>query len=485
MRYRSPFSLLYLNGYRPDPGSWDEAWILRIQKDLLLELEHHGGGMLQIEKEGWTKDDILKLTDALRPSEERMYHQWISADPALLRLLERGQVSDKGPLYNPALADHPAFESFQSFVSPYLAESIGRALSQAFAQYNFSGVRRLLEATALLTTAHVEEVQARLAGLLEDLAHALRRVEMGEEAFDRERFGRFVTPDFITLLNGLPESQAALREWLSVGLVNVLAKKVAGFAFSRKAYKCLLEMQCPPHVRQVLLSNYRSFRWLPVKLLAMWMSLCLIVYSLIMLGDIDSYPSSAVGTDTYRSYRNHLRTLVQKQMTPSGADSMRYILLTNPQVNNDHTLWHHAVPGTHLSDYRAAGAQPLTMVNRSPYDAVLFVMSDSALYNGFLARGDSLQVPIQAGDRLAFYVGNSWVPPGSMKRGVYPWTDVKALYGIFTSVDSTTLLLLDKIYCLSAAGAHTMPACIRLTTGDSGLLLDPGQVLEEISEKSP
>jgi hypothetical protein len=492
MQYRSPFSILYLTGNFPD--SWDDAGLLRVQKQLLLELEHHGGGTLSIGEEVWTKDDILKLIDALRSPEERVFHQWIADNPALCLLLERGQVPLDGPVYNPLLADHPAFASFQTFVSPYLVESVSRGMHQAFVQYEFARVQRLLDVAMALAPKPAEELLARLVQWLENLAQTLERVDAGEEAFDREQL-QYITPDFIALLNALPERHAPLRKWLSVGLTNVLAKNSPGTKFSRIGYKCLLELHCAPAVRRVVLSNYRRFTWARHvftlgKILAMVLALGLMLHGLINLAlpapprrqTVQVVPAVY---DTYQSYRNYLRAIVQKQLTPAGADSMRYILLTDPQVNNNHTLWHHAVPGTHLSNYKPAVAQTLTIVNGSHYDAVLFVMGDSALYNGFLSQGDSLQTFIHVRDKLAFYAGNNWASPGGMKRGVYPWTDVKAQYGIFTQVDSTTLLLLGKTYHLPA-GTGKKPLRVSLTTGTSGLQLVPNTVLvEEISQKSP
>jgi hypothetical protein len=156
---------------------------------------------------------------------------------------------------------------------------------------------------------------------------------------------------------------------------------------------------------------------------------------------------------------------------------MRYVLLTDPQVNNEHTLWHFAVPGTHLSNYRATGGQSLNVVNQSLYDAVLFVMEDSTLYHAFLAKGDSLQTSITKRDTVAFYVGNRWVPPGSMKQGVYPWTDKKALYGIFTEVDTSTLSQLDKTYVLAPGRTTHSPLRVLLTSAAGGVSLVPDSIL--------
>lgn len=517
MQYRSPFSILYLTGIFPE--FWDDARLLRVQKQLLLELEHHGGGTLQIGEEGWTKDDILKLIDALRPAQERMFHQWIYENPTLLLLLEQGLVTDEGSLYHPTLADNPAFESFQGFVSPYLVESVGRGMNQSFVQRDFAAVRQFLEAVTLLAPARAEEILARLSHSLQTLGHDLKRVETGEEPFNSERFG-YITPEFITLLNALPESLAYLRERLSVHLINLLVTiGRADIGFSHGVYKCLLELHCVPEVRSTLIANYTSFTvyepdivagkvyqdlgvgcaLIAVKVLGVAIGLCILVYVLMKLLNID-VPTSNVPREvlrraeeemptvqhTYRAYRDRLRKIVQKQMTPSGADSMRYILLTNPQVNLEHTLWHHAVPGTHLSNYRSIAGRTVTVVNQSSYDAVLFVMSDSVLYNAFLGQGDSLQTPIRARDKLAFYVGNGWESPGSMKRGVHPWTDVNALYGMFTNVDSTTLSQLDKTYFPPPSGTGRNPLRVLLTTGNDGLQLHPDNVLvEETSQETP
>jgi hypothetical protein len=516
MQYRSPFSILYLTGNFPD--SWDDTGLLRVQKQLLLELEHHGGGMLQIGEEVWTKDDILKLIDALRPAEEHMFHQWIYENPALLLLLEQGIVSEEGPLYNPVLVGNPGFESFQAFVSPYLVESVGRGMSQSFAQQDFATVRQFLEATTLLVPARAEEILARLMHVLKPLSHAPGRVTTGEEPFNSQQFG-YITPDFIVLLNALPESIADFREWFAIELMNMLVKiGITDIGFSHGVYKCLLALHCEPDVREVLVANYTSFQeetpelavgkvysdlgvgcaLTVARVLGVVIGLCILVYGLMKLFDVDPpTPDTRLNVlrraeeeiptarGTYRAYRNRLRAIVQKQLTPSGADSMRYILLTDPQVNNEHTLWHHAVPGTHLSNYKPTAAQSLTIVNRSQYDAVLFVMGDSALYNRFLSQGDSVQTSIRVADELAFYVGNDWASPGSMKRGVHPWTDVKAQYGIFTQVDSTTLLLLDKAYHLPASKGKKLLR-VSLTTTAGGLQLIPNTVLlEEISQKSP
>ena len=515
MQYRSPFTILYLTGNFP--GSWDDTGLLRVQKQLLLELEHHGGGMLQIGEEVWTKDDILKLIDALRPAEERMFHQWIYENPALLLLLEQGIVSEEGPLYNPALAGDPGFESFKAFVSPYLVESVGRGMSQSFAQQDFATVRQFLEATTLLVPARAEEILARLIHVLKPLSHAPGRVTTGEEPFNSQRF-EYITPDFIVLLNALPESVADFREWFAIEVMNMLVKiGITDIGFSHGVYKCLLVLHCEPDLRAALVDNYTSFqaespelavgkvyRDLGVgcalavaRVLGIIIGLCILVYGLMKLFQVDPATEDThlnilyraeegipTPQETYRAYRNRLRTIVQKQLTPSGSDSMRYMLLTNPQVNNEHTLWHHAVPGTHLSNYKPAMAQTLTIVNRSHYDAVLFVMGDSTLYNGLLLQGNSVQTSLRVGDELAFYVGSDWASPGSMKRGVHPWTDVKAQYGIFTNVDTTTLSLLGKTYHLPA-GTGKKPLRVSLTTGKGGLQIIPNTVLVEISQKTP
>jgi hypothetical protein len=507
--------MLYLTGNFP--ASWDDAGLLRVQKQLLVELDHHGGGTLRIGEEEWTKDDILKLIGLLRPAAARTFHQWIYENPALLLLVEKGLVSDEGPLYPPALATHPAFDSFQVFLSPYLVDSVSHGLHQSFLRLDFGAVRQFLEATTLLIPSRAEETLARLSMLLQSLARTFRRVETGEEPFDSQRLGYIITPEFIALLNALPERLANQREWVSVHLINLVAKiGTTDIAFSHRTYKCLLDLQCVPDIRRALIFNYSNFKaqaptvvarkvyrdvgrrfvWSTARVLGVFIGLCILVVGVMTVFRIDLPASGASASivhgeeeevtevqRTYHAYRDRLRAIVQKQMTPAGADSMRYILLTNPQVNHVQTLWHHAVPGMHLANDKTNGARGLMIVNQSRYDAMLFVMGDSALYNGFLARGDSVQLFLGIRDKLAFYIGNSWQSPGSMKRGVYPWTDVKAQYGIFTTVDTTTLSQLDKTYHLSPA-ALGKTLRVSLTTSPNGLRLVPASVLlQDASQK--
>jgi hypothetical protein len=515
MQYRSPFALLYLTGNFP--ASWDDSGLLRIQKQLLVELEHHGGGILRGGGKEWTKDDILKLISMLRQVEERKFHQWIYENPALLLLVEEGLVSEESPLYHPGLVADPNFESFQAFISPYLVDPVSRGLQQSLAQLDFAVARQFLEATTLLIPARAEEILAKLSPWLQALARMFRRVEAGDEPFDSQRLGYIITPEFIALLNALPASVADRREWLTVNLINLVVKiGTTDIAFSHRTYKCLLDLHCAPDIRRALIFNYsnfkaqmptvvarkvyhdvgRRFAWTVTRVLGVFIGLCILVFGLMTVFHIDLPASGASasvlrGTEetvtevqhTYYVYRDRLQTIVQKQMTPAGADSMRYIVLTNPQVNHVQTLWHHAVPGMPLSNYKNNSGRRLMIVNRSRYDAMLFVMGDSALYNGFLAQGDSVQIVPGLRDKLAFYVGNSWRSPGNMKRGVYPWTDAKAQYGIFTTVDSTTRGQLDKIYHLSPAAAATRLRVL-LTTDYGGLRLVPGNVLvQDASQK--
>src|SRR5262245_12740167 len=109
MQYKSPIPLIHHAGF--EHTRLDTAAVLKIQKRLLVELDHTGEGIIHVGNQVFTKDDILTLTEEIKDQQVLLFHNWIFDNKHLLALLENGYVEGRSVrLCNVAVFQSSNFE---------------------------------------------------------------------------------------------------------------------------------------------------------------------------------------------------------------------------------------------------------------------------------------------------------------------------------------------------------------------------------------
>jgi hypothetical protein len=256
MNYKSPIPVLQYAGSTQDKPDAND--LLKIQKRLLVELEH-SGGTLKVGEQSLYKDEILTMIDDLKQENSFLFHQWIAANPALLALIERGVLPTSGPLINPILKQRPEFAQFKVFITPYLVQPVSKGINQVFLKHSFVAARRYLSIQYLLDKSHFDELFGKLRQSLQAMADDIKRTEKKEIAFAPGNFN-FVNGDFVDFLNELPEGLANFREVFAVSLINISVDAQHQHAdFCQRIYSYLQVLNCSEATKKVIQQNRSVF----------------------------------------------------------------------------------------------------------------------------------------------------------------------------------------------------------------------------------
>jgi hypothetical protein len=475
MQYRSPIPVLHYAGApqeQPDVNN-----LLRIQKRLLIELDHGGTGSLQVGTQSLTKDDILTLIEDLKQQQSYLFHQWIYDNPRLLTLLEKGTAPTAGPLYDRNLSYRAEFRQFKIFISPYLVQPIGKGINQAFLKRDFSTARSFLLARHLLESTFFDDTFGKLGHSLKSLAEELKRTERKEIPFVPDHYG-FVDGTFVDFLNDLPEALSQYREMLAIALINLSVEIQRTHAdFCQRIYSYLQGLNCSPETKRIIMQNRSIFNRHHEKQettssssssrsgcgagIGITFFIITLLRVLINLADDDDHAytpinlnqTSIPGTGItlsemgYQAFTARIGRIVKRQMTASGRDSIAEVIRQQPPY----------VPPTGTSlypdfcesllTYQPTSSIPSQLLNNSDYDIVIFLRNQQATYTAYLAKGQKIETKMAVQDVLSFYAGNDWSYDVTFKAHLLMRAGVeRTVRGVFLLPDSTTLHYLNRSY---------------------------------------
>lgn len=475
MQYRSPIPVLqYAGALQEQP---DLNGLLRIQKRLLIELDHGGTGSLHIGTHALTKDDILTLIEGLKQQQSFLFHQWIYDNPRLLALLEHGTVPGVGPLYDRMLSYRAEFKEFKIFLSPYLVQPVGKGVNQAFLKRDFATARAFLSARHLLESTFFDDAFGKLGHSLKSMADEIKRTERKEINFVRSHYD-FVDGAFIDFLNDLPEALSQYREMLAIALINLSVEIQRAHAdFCQRIYTYLQGLNCSAETKRIIMQNRAIFNRHEEKreatssdsgsrpgcgsIIGIAFFIITILRVLINLGDDDDHgvnpptynQTSIPGTSItlsemgYQTFTSRIRQLVNRQLTVHGKDSIAALIRRQPPYV--------APPGSllypdfcePLLSYLPENSLPTKLLNNSNYDVVVFLRNQQATYAAYLAKGQKIETRAVSQDVFSFYVGSDWSYDVMFKANLFVRAGVeRTVRGAFLSPDYTTLDYLKRSY---------------------------------------
>lgn len=198
MQYISPIPLLLYK--KANFSNITEAYLSKVQKELLVELELEGG--LSVDGQPLSKDDVISVIEGLREPNVLLFHRWIYQSSHLHNVLRNRETSQYDQLFDPSLTYHEAFSEFKRFISPYLAQPLGKVLHQAVLKRDFPKARELSTLVCMIDVAHVDQAFGKLKTALEDIDSEIEAISKNTTTFFPSRFA-YATVDFIDFLNAL------------------------------------------------------------------------------------------------------------------------------------------------------------------------------------------------------------------------------------------------------------------------------------------
>jgi hypothetical protein len=491
MQYRSPIPVLQYAGApqeQPDINA-----LLRIQKRLLIELDHGGTGSLQVGTQSLTKDDILTLIEDLKQQQSYVFHQWIYDNPRLLALLENGTTPGVGLLYDRNLSYRAEFKQFKVFISPYLVQPVGKGLNQAVLKRDFTTARAFLSARNLLDAAFFDETFGKVGHSLKSIADEMKRTERKEIAFVPDHYS-FVDGSFIDFLNDLPEALSQYREMLAIALINLSVEVQHTHAdFCQRIYTYLQGLNCSAETKRIIMQNRAIFNRHEEQqeatstdsgsrsgcgsTIGIVFFIITILRILINLADDDDLGSDyvpynpphvpgvsiSVSEMGYQTFIARIRQMVERQLTPHGKDSIAAVIREQPPYElpaSGHQLYPEFTQS--LLAYQPQNARPATLLNDSKYDIVVFLRNHTDTHVAFLARKQKIETKLVAEDVVSFYAGHDWSYNVTFEANEFIRAGVEhTVHGAFLSPDSTTLDYLKRSY--QYTGSMSSPGNITIT----------------------
>ncbi|MCD9019483.1 hypothetical protein [Parachryseolinea silvisoli] len=475
MQYRSPIPVLQYAGApqeQPDVNS-----LLRIQKRLLVELDHGGTGSLQVGTQSLTKDDILTLIEDLKQQQSYLFHQWIYDNPRLLALLEKGTAPAAGPLYDRNLSYRAEFRQFKTFISPYLVQPVGKGINQAFLKRDFATARSFLLARHLLEPTFFDNTFGKLGHSLKSLAEEIKRTERKEINFVAAHYD-FVDGTFVDFLNDLPEALSQYREMLAIALINLSVEIQRTYAdFCQRIYSYLQGLNCSPETKRIIMQNRAIFNRHQEKqeatsgnsssksgcgpIIGIAFFIITLLRVLINLADDDDHgytgpnlnQTSIPGTSItpsemgYQTFTARIRRIVKRQLTAHGKDSIAEVIRRQPRYVAPADVPLYPDFCEPLLNYQPQNSNRAELSNNSDYDIVVFLRNQQTTYVVYLAKGQKVETRMVMQDVLSFYPGNNWSHDVTFKANLFMRAGVeRTVRGVFLSPDSTTLDYLKRSY---------------------------------------
>ncbi|MBT1687669.1 hypothetical protein [Dawidia soli] len=476
MQYRSPIPVLQYAGApqeQPDVNS-----LLRIQKRLLVELDHGGTGSLPIGTQSLTKDDILTLIEDLKQQQSFLFHQWVYDNPRLLALLEKGTAPGGGPLYDRNLSYRAEFRQFKIFVSPYLVQPVGKGVNQAVLKRDFATARAFLSARHPLEPTFFDDTFGKLGHSLKSLAEEIKRTERKEINFVPGHYG-FVDGTFVDFLNDLPEALSQYREMLAIAFINLSVEiQTTHPDFCQHIYSYLQGLHCSQETKRIIMQNRAVFNRHQEKqeassnrggsrtgcgaFVGIAFFIITLLRVLINIADDDDQgytppgvnqvdiPSAAVITLSemgYQTFTAQIQHIVKRQLTAHGKDSIAEVIRRQPLYIPPAEAPLYPDFCEPMLNYQPQNAVRTELTNNSEYDIVVFLRNQQATYVAFLAKGQKVETKMVAQDALSFYAGNDWSYDVTFKAHLFMRAGVeRTVHGAFLSSDSTTLNYLNRSY---------------------------------------
>ncbi|MCU0429735.1 MAG: hypothetical protein MUF42_07150 [Cytophagaceae bacterium] len=216
--YVSPFSIL--PGLKPGETLDASQWIL-LKKKILAEFQLNDEKPIQLGKQIYSKDQILRLIDDLKNSEDFQHHSLIWNTPGLLDFLQSKQLP-KNPTSWSTLKDNNAFVRF---IAPYFCEVYSELLYASVKARDSASVASLNSIPLLIDSSQIarsaERTEQYLFILLKELHLVILLIEQQDYHDPESNLKKYYEPSLLLTLNELPASFIGFRNKYALELINL------------------------------------------------------------------------------------------------------------------------------------------------------------------------------------------------------------------------------------------------------------------------
>ncbi|MBL6445136.1 hypothetical protein JMN32_02375 [Fulvivirga sp. 29W222] len=469
MHYRSPFPILDYTGI--DLKEINDQTLTKAKKILLVEIDHADNGSITIDGETLTKNDILLLFESLSNTEYLIYHRWINENPGLRALLENKTLDDYEEIFDEQLLSHDKASGFKAFVSPYLAQPLGKILSQTFTRQEYTRGLKIIKATQLIEHANYDVTFGKLQSNIRGITAELKLFnERGVGQF-KEHQCHYINYYFIQFLNQLPDGFGVLRDNFATELINLTVTIQHNHShLCKRLYFSLSALNCSDEIKEVIKNNLKIFQRVTGDsssagkketesqgsgAIIFKVGFMAIFFLIFILKNCDNTSSRRVDykmelTQPMTHRLTHLKNMLDLKMLCKQQIKQGYLMAEeNNSINiADSTLWPYTSEYQNLISYTPEIGQKISVTNESHYDVVVFLSTNWHNYSAFLNPGEKLSFNMASKDYLQFYPGQHW------KHDLRSKLETTQRQH-FAKVDSTTLTFLDKIWQRQCS--HTTP----------------------------
>ncbi|MBL3658045.1 hypothetical protein [Fulvivirga sediminis] len=459
--YKSPFPVLRYSGVNLQ--DINDQTLIKAKKVLLVELEHSDESILNVEGTKWTKNDIINLFEALSNVEHLTYYRWIDENPELRALLENNVLNFNDELYDEKIFQKEEIEGFKSFISPFLAQPLGKSLNQYFLRQEYAKCHKLLKVTELIESSYYDATFGKLQSSIKGMVEEIRIMKMKGVDHFREQQCNFINYYFVEFLNSLPNSFGSLRENFALAVISLSVVIQGRYAvLCKRLYLSLRVLDCSAEAKEIIENNLKVFEEKVDEIRRITSNdsdsssggapvfsgvfMIVVVFIVILKTCSHNVKGSRSKADYDMDWAN---PVIQKVAHLSNMSTLKK--WSNQQISSPGSVIYDSIAvidnypyaGEYhdLLEYRPTGGRKISISNASTYDVVVFLSTKWYNYSAFLKAEEEISFQIARHDYLQFYLGNVWMQASTSFSNNK--TDQREC---FSKVDSTTISFLDKIW---------------------------------------
>ncbi|MDI1234669.1 MAG: hypothetical protein PSX81_10335 [bacterium] len=256
MSYQSPLHIL--ESFDVDVKLLDQEALVRLRKKLLAEFNLTRQITIKVNKQEYTKDEIINQIDTLKNLEDLDTHVQLFKNKDILNFCENPRKAS-----NPVEVLSVVFDdaSTTSHAKSILLEAELTSLKYHLNNLDFTIPHKIIRFINHLGMENVEDVYDIVGSTLdhiEDLIDSVSNETYKKGKYEHVKFLKRL--DFYLFLNELPEEFSISRNNISVSVINFTVRiQQKDISFVRAISKNLLWLNCDPENKRLIKDNHKAY----------------------------------------------------------------------------------------------------------------------------------------------------------------------------------------------------------------------------------
>jgi hypothetical protein len=241
-----------------------EIILSRVKKQLNTEFDFSEAGFIEIENFVYNKNDVFDEIDKVDFITRFDFHKKIWSSKTLLTILENNRIDDIGNLYTELdrFTNNPAFDSF---VSPYFANSFNHISRKYISDENFKHLNIWLGYQDFIQIEDREDAFKAIRLFLDDHLRTIANTNDVSYKFNKNKLLFWMKLDTIDFMNQLPEDFYFIKNQLIEKLIDLAVEIEKSYRDDSKYITNTLYQlkNIDPNLKNIIDNNHKVYNHAP------------------------------------------------------------------------------------------------------------------------------------------------------------------------------------------------------------------------------